>query len=62
MTRKTSKAQLKASENYNAKNTKMYPIKVNKKTEEDIYNILNEQENINAFVKGLIREYAKKAK
>ena len=53
---KTSKAQLKASAKYNKMNTKNFPIKVNKKTEKDIYDHLEKCVNVNGYIKALIKE------
>lgn len=55
MDEKTSKAQLKASSKYNKANTKNFPIKVNKKTEKDIYDRLEKCTNVNGYIKALIR-------
>lgn len=56
MNEKTSKAQLKASAKYNKMNTKNFPIKVNKKTEKDIYDYLEKIGNVNGYIKNLIKE------
>lgn len=55
MDEKTSKAQLRASAKYNKSNTKNFPIKVNKKTEKDIYDHLEKCTNVNGYIKALIR-------
>lgn len=52
---KTSKAQLKASAKYNKMNTKNFPVKVNKKTERDIYDHLEKIGNVNRYIKTLIK-------
>lgn len=57
-----SEAQLKASRKYNKNNTKSYPIKVNKKTEKDIYEHLESKENVNGYIKQLIRDSIKNTK
>lgn len=50
-----TEAQRKASKKYNEKNTKIYPIKVNLKTEKDIYDKLENVDNVNGYIKQLIR-------
>lgn len=50
-----TEAQRKASKKYNEKNTKIYPIKVNLKTENDIYDKLESVDNVNGYIKQLIR-------
>jgi hypothetical protein len=50
-----TEAQRKASKKYNEKNTKIYPIKVNLKTEKDIYDKLESVDNVNGYIKQLIR-------
>lgn len=50
-----TEAQRKASKKYNEKNTKIYPIKVNLKTEKDIYDKLESVGNVNGYIKQLIR-------
>lgn len=51
-----TEAQRKASNKYNEKNTKIYPIKVNLKTEKDIYDKLESVDNVNGYIKQLIRK------
>ena len=50
-----TESQRKASKKYNEKNTKIYPIKVNLKTEKDIYDKLESVDNVNGYIKQLIR-------
>ena len=50
-----TEAQRKASKKYNEKNTKIYPIKVNLKTKKDIYDKLESVDNVNGYIKQLIR-------
>ena len=50
-----TEAQRKASKKYNEKNTKICPIKVNLKTEKDIYDKLESVDNVNGYIKQLIR-------
>ena len=47
---------------YNAENTKRYVIKVMLKTESDIIERLEEEENKSGYIKHLIREDIKKGK
>lgn len=51
-----SEAQLRASRKYDKTNTKNYPIKINKRTEKDIYEHLEKTENVNGYIKELIRK------
>ncbi len=51
-----TEAQRKASKKYNEKNTKLYPVKVNLKTEKDIYDKLESVDNVNGYIKQLIRK------
>lgn len=51
-----TEAQRKASKKYNEKNTKLYPVKVNLRTEKDIYNKLESVDNVNGYIKQLIRK------
>ena len=57
-----SKAQLEAQKRYKEKNNKQYKIDVNKKTEQDIIDILEKQPNKARFIKNAIREKANKEK
>ncbi len=47
----TSKSQLRASAKYDAANTKRLPLKLNLKTDADIFAILEAQPNKQGFVK-----------
>lgn len=51
-----TEAQRKASKKYNEKNTKISSIKVNLKTEKDIYDKLESVDNVNGYIKQLIRK------
>lgn len=55
----TSKSQLRASAKYDEANTKRLPLKLNLKTDADIFAILETQPNKQGFVKAAIRAYAK---
>ena len=55
----TSKSQLRAGAKYDAANTKRLPLKLNLKTDADIFAILDAQPNKQGFVKAAIRAYAK---
>ena len=52
----TSKAQLKASARYDKKNTKGIYLKLNKATDEDILKHLKDVENVQGYIKKLIRK------
>ena len=52
-----SKAQLRAQEKYDKDNTVQVKLKLNKKTDDDIIEALNNQDNKQGFIKGLIRAY-----
>ena len=51
-----TKAQRKAVEKYDAANTKQIHLKLNIKTDADILDYLNKQENVQGYIKKLIRE------
>ena len=51
-----TRAQIKASNKYNKENTKTFMIKVNKHTETDILNKLENEPNKTGYIKRLIRE------
>ena len=53
--RKTSAAQLKAGAKYDAANTKQVLLKLNKNTDADILAALDECENVQGYIKSLIR-------
>lgn len=57
---KTSEAQLKAVRKYDAKNTKQLHFKLNIKTDADILDWLEKQENVQGYIKQLIRQDMKK--
>lgn len=50
-----TEAQRKASKKYNEKNTNLYSVKVNLRTEKDIYDKLESVDNVNGYIKQLIR-------
>ena len=51
-----TEARKRASKNYDAKNTKTYCIKLNKNTDADIIRILEEVDNVQGYIKELIRQ------
>lgn len=57
-----TKAQIKASANYDKKNTVGLYLKLNKTTDADIIELLAQQENKQGFIKELLRDYMKKGK
>lgn len=54
-----SKAQLKASARYDKENTKGIYLKLNKTTDADIIEFLNNCDNVQGTIKELLRNYAK---
>lgn len=52
----TTEAQKKASAKYDAKNTKVYAIKLNRKKDADIIEKLDSQTNVQGYIKELIRK------
>lgn len=58
----TSEAQKRASAKYDSANTKRYAFKVNKKTESDIYEWLEQQDKAQTAIKAILREQIKKEK
>ena len=52
----TTEAQKKAVAKYDAKNTKVYAIKLNHKTDDDIIRKLDEQDNVQGYIKKIIRK------
>lgn len=57
---KTSEAQLKAVRKYDVQNTKQLHFKLNLKTDADILDWLEKQENVQGYIKQLIRQDMKK--
>ena len=57
----SSEAQKKASARYDAKNTIQFKIKLNKNTEKDIIDRLDEVEQKSTYIKNLIRDDIKKS-
>ena len=53
----TSEAQKRANAKYDAENTKRYAFKINKKTEADIYDWLEQQDKAQTAIKKVLREY-----
>lgn len=57
-----SEAQIFASMKYDAANTKRISLKLNKKTDKDILNKLSSVDNMQGYIKGLIRRDMHKEK
>lgn len=53
----TSKAQLRAQAKYDKDNTVQVKLKLNKTTDKDIIDLLNNQNNKQGFIKALMRAY-----
>lgn len=51
-----TEARKRASKNYDAKNTKTYCIKLNKNTDADLIRILEGVDNVQGYIKELIRQ------
>lgn len=49
-------AQARASMKYNEKNVKQIKLALNKKTDADIIDILDRCDNVQGYIKGLIRK------
>lgn len=60
--KKTSDSQLRAINKYNAKNTKQYVVKLNRNTDEDLINFLDQLENKQGFIKNLLRQHLQNEK
>lgn len=54
--RKSTDAQLRATAKYQAKNTKIYPIRLNFNTDQDVIDRLSEVPSVAGYIKQLIRE------
>lgn len=52
----TTEAQKRAVAKYDAKNTKVYAIKLNYNTDDDIIKKLDEQDNVQGYIKKIIRK------
>jgi len=55
MERKTSDAQIRARKKYNATHTKQVPLRFNLGTDKDILDRLYSVDNIQGYIKSLIR-------
>ena len=53
----TSESQKKASKKYDAKNTRTYSLKLNKKYDMDIIDYLESVDNVQGELKNIIRYY-----
>jgi len=60
--RKSTDAQIRAHQKYNAKATKQVPLRFNLKTDADILERLYSTDNIQGYIKKLIREDMRKEK
>lgn len=58
----TTEANKRASKKYDQKNTKMISVKLNKKTDADIFNHLEKIDNKQSYIKALIRKEIKEVK
>lgn len=56
----SSEAQKRASARYDAANTRQIKLKLNTKTDADILGFLDRLENIQGYIKSLIRQDMKK--
>ena len=56
----TSEAQKKASARYDAANTRQIKLKLNTKTDADILELLDSIDNVQGYIKSLIRQDIKK--
>ena len=56
----TSEAKKAAKARYDAKTAKFVSLKLNRNTDKDIIDLLEKQENIQGYLKRLIREDMKK--
>lgn len=56
----SSEAQKRASARYDAANTRQIKLKLNTKTDADILDLLDRLENIQGYIKDLIRQDMKK--
>ena len=52
-----SKAQLRAQAKYDKDNTLQVKLKLNKKTDKELIDLLNNQDNKQGFIKALMRAY-----
>lgn len=56
MERKSTDAQLRATAKYQAKNTKIYPIRLNFNTDQDVIEKLSHVPSVAGYIKELIRK------
>ena len=56
----SSEAQKRASARYDAANTRQIKLKLNTKTDADILDLLDSLDNVQGYIKGLIRQDMKK--
>lgn len=53
---KSSKSQIEAIAKYNKEKTKTYLLRLNKETDKDIIELLEDTDNKTGYIKSLIRE------
>ena len=56
MSKELTEAKRRAIQKYDAKNTRQIHLKLNVKTDADILEHLDQQENVQGYIKDLIRE------
>ena len=59
--RMATDAQRRAVRKYDAENTKQFHLKLNKKTDADIIELLEQQKSVQSFLKQIIRDFLKKS-
>lgn len=59
--RMATDAQRRAVRKYDAENTKQFHLKLNKKTDADIIELLGKQKSVQSFLKQIIRDFLKKS-
>lgn len=57
--KKSTEAQIRAAAKYDKNNTRLIQLKLNKKTDADILEFLDAQDNRQGFIKELIRKHMK---
>ena len=59
--RMATDAQRRAVRKYDAENTKQFHLKLNKKTDADIIELLEQQKSVQSFQQQIIRDFLKKS-
>jgi len=54
-----TEAQRRAAAKYDRNNTRIYTIKLNVNTDQELIKVIEDQGNVQGFIKGLIRDYIK---